>query len=618
MRETVDIPAETLSRLIGLIYGAASDDDLWPSLLQAMADFLMQSGAQDARPVSTAETDAIVASWFGDTSSPLPSTASAAEQQVFQLLAPHFVRAWDMRQTQADAETHRRISDSVLDRLPVGVALVEDTGAVVSMNRALRLIVDNNDGLVLVAGRMESRPRKLLEDALREVAAVASVASVGSAAAHAGTRTAFRLEQAAGPLSVLVSKLQPANESTPLAMLWVASADVPLVPEGGLRELFGLTAAEARLAQRLVRGLTLEESAQDLGTTTNTAKTQLKAIFAKVGVRRQPELVQAIWSTPLWLDQGGGQPNRLSLGKHATLAPTPRTSAGDGRMVLPDGRALAWSDSGDPDGLPVIQMHGLSCSRHLRHPDDALLREASIRLIIPERPGTGDSDPMPGRKVADWPADVQALADHLKLDRFAVLGYSAGMPYAFATAQAMPERVSAMFIVAATPPVERVDDIKAYSAHFRMALMVARYMPNLLPPLLHVVVRSIRKDVYRYIESILKSMPDVDQQVFRQAAFRENYAQELLAGVKHGGQHFVVETLLNVHGWQVDGHRFAMPVEFFHGALDWHVSVNAARRLVQRIPGAQLHEVEDGGHFLIYSHWRNILHAMQARLSCIA
>jgi hypothetical protein len=93
MRETVDIPAETLSRLIGLIYGAASDDDLWPSLLQAMADFLMQSGAHDARPVSTAETDAIVASWFGDTSSPLPSTASAAEQQVFQLLAPHFVRA---------------------------------------------------------------------------------------------------------------------------------------------------------------------------------------------------------------------------------------------------------------------------------------------------------------------------------------------------------------------------------------------------------------------------------------------------------------------------------------------------------------------------------------------
>lgn len=170
MRETVDIPAEALSRLIGLIYGAASDDDLWPSLLQAMADFLMQSGAQDARPVSTAETDAIVASWFGDTSSPLPSTASAAEQQVFQLLAPHFVRAWDMRQTQADAETHRRISDSVLDRLPVGVALVEDTGAVVSMNRALRLILDNNDGLVLVAGRMESRPRKLLEDALREVA----------------------------------------------------------------------------------------------------------------------------------------------------------------------------------------------------------------------------------------------------------------------------------------------------------------------------------------------------------------------------------------------------------------------------------------------------------------
>ncbi|AOK50350.1 hypothetical protein WT60_26395 [Burkholderia sp. MSMB617WGS] len=606
MNERTEFPAGPLSSLIGLIYETANDDDLWPHLLQAMADFLSDARVHDALPIPRHETDRMVASWFDGMGNPLPTSATAAERQIFTLLAPHFVRACDMRQRLTDSDGQRCLSESVLDRLPVGIALVARNGAIVHMNRATRSILNGHGGLAIVAGRLESRPRRLLDDALRD------------APEHAQTQAAFRLDGGQAALSVLVSRVAREAGTNAHAMVWVASSDAPLVPEAGLSALFDLSAAEARLTQRLVRGMTLEDAAQDLGTSVNTVKTQLKSVFAKIGVRRQPELVQAIWSTPLWLDQTGtAQPWSRLRRPPAAAARSPAQE--DGRLRLPDGRWLAWSDSGDPDGLPLILMHGLSCSRHLRHPDDALLREASIRLIIPERPGTGDSDPMPGRRVSDWPADVAALANHLDLTRFAVLGYSAGTPYALATARAMADRVDALFVVGATPPVERFEDIRAYSAHFRMALMVARYTPNLLPPLLQVVIRSIRKDVYGYIESILQSMPEVDRRVFEHAEFRENYARELLAGVRHGTRHFVAETLLNVHGWQIDGERFAMPVELFHGSLDWHISIDAVRRLTARIPGARLHEIADGGHFLIYSHWRDILSSIRqsvARHAC--
>ncbi|MDA4663800.1 hypothetical protein NY608_18130, partial [Enterobacter hormaechei] len=69
----------------------------------------------------------------------------------------------------------------------------------------------------------------------------------------------------------------------------------------------------------------------------------------------------------------------------ATLQP------GDSLLTLADGRRLAWSDAGDPNGLPIIFMHAVSGSRHLRHPDDGILYEEGMRLIIPERPGIGDS-----------------------------------------------------------------------------------------------------------------------------------------------------------------------------------------------------------------------------------
>src|SRR5438132_13833586 len=70
---------------------------------------------------------------------------------------------------------------------------------------------------------------------------------------------------------------------------------------------------------------------------------------------------------------------------------------------------------------------------------DAAARHG-VRLIAADRPGMGGSDHQPGRTVLDWPADVRVLADHLGLDRFAVLGYSGGVPFAAATAYRLADR----------------------------------------------------------------------------------------------------------------------------------------------------------------------------------
>lgn len=63
-----------------------------------------------------------------------------------------------------------------------------------------------------------------------------------------------------------------------------------------LRDVFGLTAAEARLATALTRGSTLVDAAQTIGIARNTAKVQLRSVFAKTGVHRQAQLVALIAS----------------------------------------------------------------------------------------------------------------------------------------------------------------------------------------------------------------------------------------------------------------------------------------------------------------------------------
>ena len=79
----------------------------------------------------------------------------------------------------------------------------------------------------------------------------------------------------------------------------------------------------------------------------------------------------------------------------------------------PDSRRLAVAESGDPGGRPVVKFHGAPGALVHRMPNDVDVCAAGIRLITYDRPGYGDSDRQPGRRVVDCVSDVEAIADAL-------------------------------------------------------------------------------------------------------------------------------------------------------------------------------------------------------------
>jgi DNA-binding CsgD family transcriptional regulator/PAS domain-containing protein len=70
----------------------------------------------------------------------------------------------------------------------------------------------------------------------------------------------------------------------------------PLPSTTLLRQVFGLTSAEAQIAVGLTSGMSLSEAAENCGVTRETAKTHLKAIFFKTDTNRQSALVGLIRS----------------------------------------------------------------------------------------------------------------------------------------------------------------------------------------------------------------------------------------------------------------------------------------------------------------------------------
>src|ERR1700694_3865256 len=116
-------------------------------------------------------------------------------------------------------------------------------------------------------------------------------------------------------------------------------------------------------------------------------------------------------------------------------------------MVLADGRRLAYVETGPADGIPVIYCHGAIGTPLGRSLDlEAMMGELGIRHLAVSRPGVGGSDPVRRRSVAAFAADVRELADALAIERFSVVGVSAGGPYALAIAHEMPARVDGVSV----------------------------------------------------------------------------------------------------------------------------------------------------------------------------
>ncbi len=270
-------------------------------------------------------------------------------------------------------------------------------------------------------------------------------------------------------------------------------------------------------------------------------------------------------------------------------------------IVTPDGRRLRVEEAGDPNGKPVLTMHGTPGSGYLypRHVADAKAR--GIRLIGYDRPGYGGSTPQPGRSVADCAADVRAIAAALGIDRLAVWGISGGGPHAIACAALLPDLVVAVGSLAAIAPYgvqgldyfagmgeENVDDIKLYfedepaarakaiEDRERMLSMTPEAMQNAFPTL----------------------VSEVDA-----AAFTPDLGQYLATGTHEGlaagGEGWWDDGVAHLEPWGFDLKTIRVPVQLWHGRHDRFVPFQHGEWLASKIPGVDPHLTDVDGHITL-------------------
>lgn len=256
---------------------------------------------------------------------------------------------------------------------------------------------------------------------------------------------------------------------------------------------------------------------------------------------------------------------------------------------------LPFAEWGDPEGFPVVVLHGTPGSRLGRFSDNAALAATGIRQIGINRPGYGVTERVPGRSVADVVPDVLAVADALGIEQFAVTGASGGGPHALAVAALAPSRVVRCRVTNSLAPVGIPGFFDGMDPHNIQEWDL-------------VVAGTAQPEVTRRVDlmrtRVLEDPASVFDDLALPAADRQALADQRAFAVRRES---LLEALTTPYGWYDDDVAFAkdwgfdpaaiaVPVEVRYGVHDVFVPRSHGDWLAATIPGAAVTVWEDLGH----------------------
>jgi pimeloyl-ACP methyl ester carboxylesterase len=280
---------------------------------------------------------------------------------------------------------------------------------------------------------------------------------------------------------------------------------------------------------------------------------------------------------------------------------------GEQIIYLPDRRQIGYIVIGE--GKPVFYFHGTASSRL----ETLLLKELTeskeIQIIGIDRPGYGLSSFVRRRNLIEFTGDLNYLAHHLGIERFALLGWSGGGPHVLTYVALFPKRVTRAVIVSS--PALPFDVATAHNNP------LARYAMN-VPALgkwafkrLQTKVLKARRDSAAFMnmkdgKRLFGDWAPEDAKFFRDPAWVTLMLNSMAEAFRQND--YAVRAILQEHqlfmkNW--DAPLTEIPpgkVYLWHGTEDKTCRVENACRIAKAVPEAHLEIFQGKGHCVMFDH----------------
>ncbi|HEX7927422.1 MAG TPA: helix-turn-helix transcriptional regulator [bacterium] len=226
-----------------------------------------------------------------------------ADMEAMRTLMPHLQRSLLIHWRLKLHEHKQNAAQEVLDRLAMGVVLLNAEGRVTAMNAAADRVVRGGRTLQVRNNQVGAAEPAEASD-LREL--VTQVAATGKGAGvHPGGTVTLHGTDSDASLLVLATPLGTQRVDTRwlgdgvCAALFISDPEAkhPLSIEL-LQQWFGFTPAESQVAVDLMNGLDPAEISSRRHVSEETVRSQTKAIYEKAGVNRRGQLMHLLLTSP--------------------------------------------------------------------------------------------------------------------------------------------------------------------------------------------------------------------------------------------------------------------------------------------------------------------------------
>lgn len=232
-------------------------------------------------------------------------TFNEDDRNKMRLILPHISRSLGVMQRIRTAELTVATTLSALDRLPSGVLLLDANGAVAFANRSAQRMLEDGDGLRLRKLTHKAGLGDLIAENATDSKAISDAISATLrhdpfATPHFSSCVTVPHTSGVASYALQFSALGEHSEfgsgsGAFAAIVFIADgAQEVHVDPALLQSAYGLTPAEAKVAVTLLESSSAQEVADALGTSPNTVRTQIKQIYAKLGVDTRARFVKLL------------------------------------------------------------------------------------------------------------------------------------------------------------------------------------------------------------------------------------------------------------------------------------------------------------------------------------
>lgn len=485
------------------------------------------------------------------------------------------------REQVADIATGANLASAVLSR----------EGRVIALNARAKLSWNMRCGQLPAPAWLDSQ-------SARSFGAVLDSARQGTEDCHA----VLRAHDEAGNAMLAETYVVPCNDDEDRLVV-VRALDFDWTGSVGviLKEAFQLTDAEIDICRLLLDTRDTTQIATRRESSVRTVRTQLGTIFTKTETTTQVDLIRLIAmlctgvgnvprnDTVRWIDP---------LGREKTFTDQ-------------NGRRIAYSWMGNPDGRPALLCHGMA-STYLLPPEGVQrLKSANVRLFLLSRPGFGNSDPAQREDpLAASAAAIISLAEHLGIGSWPAIGHSAGFPPLVKAAADPRSKLCGLVGVAAYLPYPSAERFADFPPARRIAFRLARNS------------KRLADFVGRFCHQIVQSQNDEFVKVYMYSDCRADrtalttpYCKRMIPLARSfmfAHRHLAISADVRMMAvdWTDTLARCPVSIKLLHGEDDPVNKHQMVRQVASSHSHIELSSYPDAGELLVVGHASNVVEAL--------